>query len=332
MKRGTKLVIVAIVVCIAVPTATIFYVRYKSFSQWAEIYSQSLILHKQGRYAEAANLANDVLIVVEKTPGINDRVVAGVVNNLAIQYYAQGKYNKAEPLYRRAIEIMESATNLGIWHPDIPVYQNNLANLYYAQGKHTNNELLIMQSLETAQWALGAAEKTIGANSLVVAECLESISYAHIALGNRNEARPLIKRALEIRAQTLDHDPLDTVNSLNEIARLYILAGNFSDAIPLIKQSLNEAKKGLNPDHPDMARSLYNLALLYDYQGKYAEAEPLYHRALEIWEKALGNDHPYVANILQAMVRHYKKMRKEDEVVSIKERLRKFSPKYRNNK
>ena len=46
--------------------------------------------------------------------------------------WVQGKYEKAEPLYQKSLEILEKT--LGKDHPDIATNINNLALLYQAQA------------------------------------------------------------------------------------------------------------------------------------------------------------------------------------------------------
>ncbi len=59
--------------------------------------------------------------------------MATSLNNLAALYHAQGRYAEAEPLYNRALAILEKA--LGPGHPLVATSLNNLAELYKAQGR-----------------------------------------------------------------------------------------------------------------------------------------------------------------------------------------------------
>jgi tetratricopeptide (TPR) repeat protein len=58
--------------------------------------------------------------------------VAQSLNNLAALYYAQGKYEEAEPLYQRALKIWDQA--LGPYHPHSVTCRNNLAALHRASS------------------------------------------------------------------------------------------------------------------------------------------------------------------------------------------------------
>ena len=69
---------------------------------------------------------------MEKLHGSEHPRVARTMNSLANLYRAQGDYSKAEPLYRRALEIFEKA--LGIDHPDLVETLKGLAILYRIKG------------------------------------------------------------------------------------------------------------------------------------------------------------------------------------------------------
>src|SRR5947207_12692806 len=70
-----------------------------------------------------------------------------------IPYNAQGKYAKAEPLYRRALEIYEQ--QLGPIHPYTAQSLNNLAYLYNAQGKYAEAEPLYRRAISIREQQLG---------------------------------------------------------------------------------------------------------------------------------------------------------------------------------
>ena len=71
---------------------------------------------------------------------------ATTLNNLALLYSTQGKYEEAEPLYKRSLGIKEKS--LGADHPEVAINLVNLANLYRQQGKYEEAEPLYRRSLE----------------------------------------------------------------------------------------------------------------------------------------------------------------------------------------
>ena len=99
-----------------------------------ELHAEILILYQQGRYAEAAKVAEEALKVAENTYGPDHPNVVTSVKNVADLYQVQGNYAAAEPLFKRALAIQEK--NLGPDHPDLGRSMNDLAVLYKAQGKY----------------------------------------------------------------------------------------------------------------------------------------------------------------------------------------------------
>ena len=64
-----------------------------------------------------------------------------MLNHLAEFYVAQGRYEEAEPLFRRTLTIRERA--LEPQHSDVGATLNALAELYRAQGQTENAERLL---------------------------------------------------------------------------------------------------------------------------------------------------------------------------------------------
>ena len=60
--------------------------------------------------------------------------MASSLNNLAGLYRTQGRYEDAEPLYKRSLAIYEKA--LGPEHPSVANIDNHLAFLYDNQGRN----------------------------------------------------------------------------------------------------------------------------------------------------------------------------------------------------
>ncbi len=61
------------------------------------------------------------------------------MNNLALLFYRQGKYEAAEPLYKETLQLRIKV--LGEEHPHTLVSMNNLALLFKRQSKYEAAEL-----------------------------------------------------------------------------------------------------------------------------------------------------------------------------------------------
>jgi tetratricopeptide (TPR) repeat protein len=198
------------------------------------------------------------------------------------------RYEKAEPLYRRALAILEKV--LGPEHPDVVKALNNLALVYRAQGRYEEAEPLFQRALAIAEKALGPEHPNLGGG-------LSNLATLYRAQGRDEEAEPLLQRALAVTEKALGSEHPNVGTFLNNLAALYDAQGRYEEAEPLYQQALAIGEKTLGPEHPDLGIRLNNLAALYDAQGRYEEAEPLLQRALTIAEKVLGPEHPTVAII-----------------------------------
>ncbi|WP_413171640.1 tetratricopeptide repeat protein [Anabaena azotica] len=223
--------------------------------------------------------------------------LAYCLNQLALLYYSQGRYNDAEPLYLQSLDIRKH--QLGADHPNVATSLNNLAALYESQGRYNDAEPLYLQSLET--W-----KRQLGADHPNVASSLNNLAGLYESQGRYNDAEPLYLQSLEIWKRQLGADHPNVASSLNNLAGLYKSQGRYNDAEPLYLQSLEIWKRQLGTDHPNVASSLNNLAGLYRSKGRYNDAEPLYLQSLEIIKRQLGTDHPNVASSLNNLAGLYR--------------------------
>jgi CHAT domain-containing protein/Tfp pilus assembly protein PilF len=255
-------------------------------AQKADLSTQSArinALRSAGRYSEALPLAQAMVASLEKTG--NNRDLAAALNNLAQIDADQGHDDQAEPLYKRAIALMEKGTGQG--SVEIAPLLNNLAALYQRQSRFTEAEPLFRRALAVREQGLSREHPDVG-------QSLNNLATYYVKQQRHAEAEPLFQRALAIyqKAAGPEHPAVATV--LNNIGQVDRDLNRDADAEAPIKRSLAIREKVLGPDHPDVARSLNNLAGLYEHQQRYAEAEPLYRRALAVRERALGPDHPDV--------------------------------------
>jgi CHAT domain-containing protein/Tfp pilus assembly protein PilF len=256
-------------------------------AQKADLSAQSArinALRSAGKYSEALPLAQAMVTSLENTT--NSRDLAAALNNLGQIYADQGHDDQAEPLYKRAIALMEKGTGQG--SVEIAPLLNNLAALYQRQSRFSEAEPLFKR-------ALAVSEKSLSREHPDVGRALNNLATLYVKQEHFAEAEPLFQRALAIyqKAAGPEHPAVATV--LNNIGQVDRDLNRDADAEAPIKRSLAIREKVLGADHPDVARSLNNLAGLYEHQQRYAEAEPLYRRALSIRERALGPDHPDVA-------------------------------------
>jgi tetratricopeptide (TPR) repeat protein/transcriptional regulator with XRE-family HTH domain len=246
-------------------------------------------LSEHASYALAESLYQHALSIREQQLGSEHPDVATTLNDLAVLYRHQGKYEQVEPLYLRALSIREQ--QLGLHHLETARSLNNLAILYWNQGKYEQAEPLYLR-------VLSIREQQLGLHHPETARCLDNLAILYQSQGKYEQAEPLYLRALSIREQQLGREHPDTANTLNNLAELYHEQGKYAEAEPLFQRALHIWEQSLGPEHPQVAHALRGLAKLYRKQGKHAEAERLFQHALSIHEHALEPYHPDIAETL----------------------------------
>ena len=231
--------------------------------------------------------------------------LATVLNSLALQYLALGEYAKAEPLFRRAMEMNQGLYSKARYprgHPHLAGSMNNLAMIHYLLSEYTKAELLYALALEMYEDLYPKAFYTQGHPDL--ASTLTNLATLRQLQGDYAKAKLLYERGLAMNEALFPRGHPQLATSLNNLALLYHYQGEYAKAEPLYARAL-EMRERLYPkaNHPDLANSLNNLAALHQDQGEYAKAELLCARALEMREKLYPRarhprGHPDVATSL----------------------------------
>ena len=123
--------------------------------------------------------------------------MAVALNNVAQAVRFEGRYAEAEPLYRRALEIWESA--LGPWHPDVAAGLGNLADFYHERGREAGAETLYRR-------ALAIEEKVFGPDSPQAAVTAANLAQVCHARGRNSESEKLYRRSLAVLERSFGPD------------------------------------------------------------------------------------------------------------------------------
>ena len=212
-----------------------------------------------------------------------------LMSELALYVHERTDFTEAEPLYRRALKILE--TLYGPDHPNVATGLSNLAGLLHSTNRHTEAEPLLRRALQID-------ETSYGPNHPNVAIGLNNLAELLNATNRHSEAELLFRRALSIDETSYDPDHPDVARDLNNLAELLRATNRHSEAEPLFRRALSIFETSHGPDHPTVATGLNNLALLLCAANRHSEAEPLFRRALLIDETSYGPDHPNVARDL----------------------------------
>jgi tetratricopeptide (TPR) repeat protein/predicted Ser/Thr protein kinase len=247
-----------------------------------------------------------------------------LLNNIGVLHMVEGDYDTARDWFLRA-----HAAREGLLRPDAPQivdHYHNLGNLALAQGdfrgtvEHSDRALAIVdangskggpqellalllrsQGL-TALHRFDEARTDLDRALVVSAELhgprhAQGFGYAVWAavarlereLGNLDEGREAITRAVALSREVLGEDNPDLGQLLHEQAAIELRAGNLDLATELVDDALRRTEAGFGADHPLTAAFLRWRGSIDLAQSDLPEARERLERAVEILERRHGD-------------------------------------------
>jgi predicted ATP-binding protein involved in virulence len=138
-----------------------------------------------------------------------------------------GTYEKAEPLYLKALKISEKV--LGEEHPNTATSYNNLAGLYESIGAYKKAEPLYLKALKIR-------EKVLGEEHPSTAGSYNDLAVLYRSMGAYEKAEPLYLKALKISEKVLDEEHPNTItitknfdNFMEKYNKLFFLNSEYSN-------------------------------------------------------------------------------------------------------
>jgi serine/threonine-protein kinase len=123
------------------------------------------------------------------------------------------------------------------------------------------------------------------------ATLFDNIGRAYLGLGLYQKAEPLLRRAYDLRRQTLGDSHLDTAATLDALATTIRLEIDYKRAEPLFRTALGIRRSRLKPDDELIGRSMANLGECLYWEDQNQEAESWLRQALAIERPhGLGED------------------------------------------
>jgi len=265
-----------------------------------------------------------------------DPRVAKAHEELGDYYSAEGRYDEAEKIYQKTLELKEDM--LGRANPAIIPAVDNVARVSFAQMKYDQaadliaRELRIMEReygdddprlvpsleqvarvLETASKytdaekfltrAIAIREKASGQEAAELAPDLSQLARVNVAKHNAPAAESIYERVLKIQQSKFSPNAPELLPTLDALATLAL--EQKKDAEPLLKRTLSIREGNLGPTHAEVARNLDKLAAIYIVQKRFAEAQKVSERSLFIWMKELKAGSPELAEKYERVAEVY---------------------------
>jgi tetratricopeptide (TPR) repeat protein len=264
--------------------------------------SLASLYQDEGKFAQAEAHYRAALAETEKTEVFPERASwCSTSIWLAKFYIARQRYDEAEPLFRRAAEILEEDQRSNSY---LPHHLQEFAKLCEVQAKDEVAEGLYRR-------ALTLREQLQGPDSLLTAWAVDALAAFCRARCRYLEAEELYRRSLMIVEKHVSSQAAACAKGWRPWRNKRELQ---------IRLSLNEIPISTSLDH---------VATLCEDQQKYAESEPLRRRSLEIKERTWAERHP--SFLLDSLIAHANVLRKiglEHEASQIDERAKAIRLRY----
>jgi CHAT domain-containing protein len=185
------------------------------------------------------------------------------LNGLAALYYEWGNLDKAEPLFKEGIDILEKLKLKDETYFFILV---NLGNLYDARGD-------FLKSADIYLHAYKAGEVLFGRNSLKFAELLKKIADLYRKYGNFEFAGNLYRECIQSTLASVGEKHPFYANVLNSKGVMHMLEGDYLNASKDFEESVKIKKSLYGELHFQYAVGQNNLAAVYYNTGDKKKAE-----------------------------------------------------------
>lgn len=163
-----------------------------------------------------------------------------------------------------------------------------------AMGDTVTTRLLLERGVAQAELLDGQPD--------IQARMFDVAGRVYMALGQYEDAEPLIEKGLHLREDIYGDDHLIVSESLHNLARLLNEKGYYQQAGKLYQEALELRRNQLPPDDPRIAESLYFVGMFYQrVHSDLQAAESLFRRSLEIRRNNYGTQHAKVAESLRGL-------------------------------
>lgn len=207
------------------------------------------------KFEEAEALYKRAMTAIEVTRGYGDSLVA--MNNLALTYNLQCRYNEAKTLYEEALAGLEEQR--GERDRDVLATMANLGSCYDHLGLFNQAEALYKRAL--AVW-----EQDFGNEHPATLNIYVLLGEMYHVQGNLYEAADLMKRVCDSRAKTLGIDHPKFLQTYELLGIIYGNdaegEGNIESAGKRYKRVLISREKQFDKNHPKMVEILVILERL----------------------------------------------------------------------
>ena len=227
----------------------------------------------------------------------NDPVVQGdVVHAIAETYRSLDRYDRAIPLFQRAIALRRAG--LGA---DDSLTLGSLNKLAESQTQSGD----LRGATKTQEELVAVAAKVLGKERAKYASWLGNLANMYADAGDLARSERAMREALAITRRVPQSQPDALPTVINNLATILVDEGKCGDAIVLHEESLALRRKLHGEPSEEVAIALGNYSKALDCAGLYADAESTAHHAIAMCTTVFGPRHNRTSAARMSLARVY---------------------------
>lgn len=243
-----------------------------SYLSWVLIYL--------GDFSNAEYYSTIALMICESNPTYTSLHIS-ILTSISEIHRIRGKYQDAEKIQKRALDIAEAATPQD--NEAIAAVLGSLARNLRKQKRFAEAFPLYSKAMELSKVVHGEFHPSYG-------QCVNNFGAILEDIGDINEAESYYRRAIKIKEAALGLEHPDLSESLNNLGILLNRKNERIEAPILLKRALSIRQKVYGEKHYLTAQSRHNLGVHYLVQGRFNEAKSQFAIALSNYEQTLGTE------------------------------------------
>jgi len=221
-------------------------------------------------------------------------VEAEMLYTLGEDYWALGRYDEAESMHRRALDLRTKT--LGSNNAATAMSLDGLGFILYSREQLVDgggDRKHLQEAEQDYRAALGIQTNLLGQTSADVARTLDHLGQVLNLLGRLDESEAVLRRSLAIRMKVLGDRDATVASSYAHLGITLMDSGKTNEAEKFLLAASDISKELAGNGHRVETMSLNHLGQLYSREGRLAEAENVFRQALETRRKLWGARHPY---------------------------------------
>ncbi|MBX9687624.1 MAG: tetratricopeptide repeat protein [Candidatus Obscuribacterales bacterium] len=233
----------------------------------------ALLYFKMGKAKDGELEENNAIALFNKKLGLDSAETAQCKFDLATEYMAEHKIQKAIPLLEEALAIFSKNSQYEL---SCATCADELGTAYTSEGRYKEAE-------DLARKAMAIYQKRLGPQSLELAVTLSNLGYRLASQGKNQEALESYNKSIAIQEKALGPDSTDLLANLHGIAEVYVQQLEYKKAEAILRRDLALRQKRWGEKNPGLVPAMKNLANCLVLEGAAGgESELLFSKAESI--------------------------------------------------